>query len=137
MNKMNYPTVLERVKAIILDSVLMVVFMIVATYVFSLFDSVPDFARITVFIAIFLLYDPILTSAFGGTIGHIMMGIRVKRESNVLKNISLPFALLRYIIKALLGVVSFLTISANEKRKAIHDYVAGSVVIYIKSNQTK
>jgi uncharacterized RDD family membrane protein YckC len=110
--------------------------MFIATYIFSLFDSVPDPARILVFITIFLIYDPLLTTAFGGTIGHMLIGIRVKRESNNLKNISFPFAVLRYVIKAILGIISFLTVAGNEKRKAIHDYAAGSIVIYIKPDKT-
>jgi hypothetical protein len=59
-----------------------------------------------------------------------VVGIRVKRESNEEKNILFPFAVMRYIVKASLGWVSLLTVSGNEKRQAIHDSIAGSVVVY-------
>jgi uncharacterized RDD family membrane protein YckC len=111
--------------------------MFVASYIFSLFESVPDNARIIAFVFIFLLYDPIFTSLFGGTIGHMMLGIRVKRESDEQKNILFHKAILRYLVKVLLGWVSLLTVSGNKKRKAIHDFLVGSVVVYAKSEQDK
>ena len=48
------------------------------------------------------------------------------------KNISFPFALVRYLLKMFLGWISLLTITANDKKKAIHDFVAKSVVIETK-----
>ena len=62
--------------------------------------------------------------------GHTMLGIRVKRESNQFKNILFPLALLRFIVKALLVWISLLTVSGNDKRKTIHDYLVGSVVVH-------
>lgn len=38
-------------------------------------------------------------------------------------------AIIRYIIKISLGWISFLTINSNYEKRAIHDFVAGSVVI--------
>lgn len=133
MTMENYAGFIDRFKAVVADSVVIVVFMFIASYVFSLFENVPDYARIIVFFFIFVFYDPLFTSVFGGTIGHMMLGIRVKRESNEQKNITFSSAILRYIVKAFLGIISLLTVSRNEKRKAIHDYLVGSVVIYLKS----
>lgn len=137
MTEENYPGVSDRFKAIVTDGIIIVIFMFIASYIFSLFESVHNYARIIAFVFIFLLYDPLFTSIFGGTIGHMMLGIQVKRESNEQKNILFPLALLRYIVKATLGVISLLTISGNEKRKAIHDYLAGSVVVFVKSKEDK
>jgi uncharacterized RDD family membrane protein YckC len=131
MRTLNYPGVVERVKAIVTDSLVIIVFMFIASYVFSLFENVPDTARISAFVFIFLIYDPLFTSLFGGTIGHMFLGIRVKRESDESKNILFPLAIFRYIVKTLLGFISLLTISGNEKRRAIHDYLVGSVVVYV------
>ena len=126
----DYPGVSDRVKAVVSDSVVIVLFMVIVTYTFSIFENVPDNARIIAFLFIFILYDPIFTSVFGGTIGHMMFGIRVKRENNNMKNILFPFAIIRFISKALFGWISLLTVSGNEKRKAIHDYLVGSVVVF-------
>lgn len=130
MTAEKYPGVSDRVKAILADSMVIIIFMFVAAYTFSIFKYVPDSARIIAFIFIFVLYDPIFTSLFGGTIGHFMIGLRVKREKNQMKNILFPMAIIRFFVKVLLGWISLLTVSGNKKRKAIHDYLVGSVVVY-------
>jgi uncharacterized RDD family membrane protein YckC len=135
MTEENYPGVFDRVKAIAADGAVIIILMFAAANVFSLFESVPDNARIGAFVFIFLLYDPIFTSIFGGTIGHMMLGLRVKRESDENRNILFPLAIVRYIVKASLGLVSLLTVSGNVKRKAIHDYLVGSVVVYAKKKE--
>jgi uncharacterized RDD family membrane protein YckC len=126
----NYPGVADRVKAILADSMVLIIFLFIVTYTFSAFKHVPDSARIIAFIFIFFLYDPIFTSVFGGTIGHFVIGIRVKRDKNPMKNILFPLAIIRFFVKLLLGWISLLTVSGNRKRKAIHDYLVGSVVLY-------
>ena len=132
MTNENYPDIFDRMKASIVDGIVIIIFMVVISAIFSFFETVPDNARIISFVFIFLLYDPLFTSIFGGTIGHLMIGIRVRRDSNEQKNIILPLAIPRYIIKVLLGWISLITVSTNIKRKAIHDYLVGSVVIYSK-----
>ena len=106
--------------------------MIIITYTFSNFEHVPDKARFAAFIFIFFLYDPIFTSVFGGTIGHMMFGLRVKRGNNHVKNILFPLAIIRFIVKVSLGWISILTVSGNKEKKAIHDIIVGSVVIFRK-----
>ena len=130
MENQNYPGVFLRVKAVITDSVLLLLLMLGIVALFDRFDNVPDFARIAAFVFIFLLYDPLFTSSFGGTIGHFLFGIRVKRANNPEKNLLFPLAVVRYLIKALLGWLSLITVSSNNKGRAIHDMVVHSVVIY-------
>lgn len=134
MTTENYPGVTDRVKAVLADSIVLIIFMFIVTYAFSLFEHVPDNARIIAFIFIFVLYDPIFTSLFGGTIGHFMIGIRVKREKDQRRNILFPFAVIRFFVKVILGLVSLLTVTGNKKRKAIHDYLVGSVVVYAEKH---
>jgi len=130
MVEQQFPGILVRVKAILADGVVLILLIILFTYVFSLFDTVSNNARIVAFIFVFILYDPIFTSIFGGTIGHMIFGIRVKRESDENKNILFPLAILRYIVKTSLGLISLITVTGNKKGKAIHDYLVGSVVVY-------
>ena len=125
-----YPHVSDRVKAAFIDSIVMIIFMIIVTSVFGSMDQVPDWARISAFVFIFGLYDPIFTSSFGGTIGHMVFQMRVKREKDETKNIIFPFAIIRFLFKILLGWISLLTVGSSKKRKAIHDAIAGSVVVY-------
>jgi uncharacterized RDD family membrane protein YckC len=130
MTEENYVGVADRVKAVVTDSFVIIAFMIIISYIFSTFDHVPDNLRIVAFIFIFFLYDPLFTSIFGGTIGHMMFGIRVKQEKDLKRNIIFPLAIVRFIIKASLGWVSLLTVSREIKKQAIHDTIVNSVVIY-------
>ena len=124
-----YANLPSRFKAAFIDSVILIGMMYLASEVFSLFDSIPNYFRFTVAVFIFLLYDPIFVSAFGGTIGHSYIGISVKRDGDSEKNIIFPLAIIRFIVKVFLGWISLLTTTSNEKKKAIHDYIAKSVVI--------
>lgn len=137
MAQEKFPGVLVRVKAIVTDSVVLIILIIIFTYAFSLFDHVPDNVKVIAFVFVFILYDPIFTSVFGGTIGHMMLGVRVKRESDETKNILFPLAIVRFIVKVSLGIISLLTVSGNKKGKAIHDYLVGSVVVYANPDENK
>ena len=128
----NYPGILERIKAILVDTIIIIVLMFIVSHIFSSIGKVPDNWKMIALIFIFILYDPLFTSIFGGTIGHMVLGIRVKKERDPTKNILFPMALIRYIFKTLLGWISLLTVSSNTKGKAIHDMIAGSVVVYKK-----
>lgn len=129
-----YPGLLERVKAIMADTIAIIIFMMLVTFVFSFFTNVPDNVRMYTFIFIFVLYDPLFTSLFGRTLGHMMNNIVVRRENEPTKNINFIQALIRYAFKAFLGWISLLTVTGNEKRKAIHDFVVGSVVMFYKKD---
>jgi uncharacterized RDD family membrane protein YckC len=130
MEEQEYPGVLARVKAVIVDGGILLLMMVGASMAFAAFGEVPESAKIVAVIFTFILYDPLLTSLFGGTLGHMLIGIRVKRESDEEKNILFTSAVVRFLLKGLLGWISLLTVMGNERRKAIHDYVAGSVVVY-------
>lgn len=132
MANQEYPGLYQRVVAIFIDSIIMIILMIITVDIFSNFEEVSIIPKIIAFLAIFCLYDPVLTSAFGGTIGHKTNGLRVKRVNNQNKNVLFHLALLRYLVKVLLGWISLLTISGNEKRQAMHDLIAGSVVVFQK-----
>jgi len=130
MEETNFASISDRIKAVFADSLVIIGFLISFTYFFESFEHVHENAKIIAFVFVFALYDPLMLSIFGGTIGHMVVGIRVKREKNHSKNIYFHMALLRFIIKISLGWISLLSISFNKNKKAIHDYAANSVVIY-------
>jgi uncharacterized RDD family membrane protein YckC len=84
--------------------------------------------------AYFLIYEPFCTSKLC-TIGQLQFGMRVRRFSTRQK-ISLPAAYARFIVKWLLGFISFFIIGASENRRTIHDLAAGSIVIDAKETNT-
>ena len=124
-----YAILPDRVKAVVIDGIVLIVLMYTVTEIFALFDEVPNFLRVIAFIFVFILYDPILTSKYGATIGHSFAKISVKRDDDDVKNLLFHKALLRFLIKFSLGWVSLLTVTGSEKRKALHDFAADSVMI--------
>jgi len=67
---------------------------------------------------------------FGGTVGHKIVGLKVKRESDSDKNLNVIAAILRVLMKALLGWISLLTVTSDDKKRAMHDSATGSIVLY-------
>lgn len=130
--KENYAILPDRVKATVIDGIVLIAAMYATSEILDLFENVPTYVRIVAAIFIFILYDPILTSKYGGTIGHSYSKINVKKDSDRATNISFPAALLRFVLKASLGWLSLLTVTGNEKKKAIHDLAVNSVVLEMK-----
>lgn len=80
MDEMNYASLLNRVKAAIVDFLVLMGLVLAVSTILSKFDNVPDFVRIIFFILIFILYNPIFTSTIGATIGHLFLGLRIRRK---------------------------------------------------------
>lgn len=125
-----YPRLSDRFQSTIIDSVLLIVMMLLVANIINQLGHVPTGLRIILFVAIIALYEPLCTT-FGCTLGNYIKGIRVKKYSNTTKRIHLFQAIIRYVVKILLGWVSFLTMNSNPQRRAIHDLFAGSVMIKI------
>lgn len=123
-----YPLLGDRVQSTFIDTLLLIVLMFVFASVLDRFENVPDWVRITMFVSLFVIYEPVCTS-LGFTLGNYIKNIRVRQYDNSSKRINIIQALLRYIFKISLGWISFLTIHSSTKRRAIHDMVAGSVML--------
>ncbi len=125
-----FPGVGDRIKAAFFDSIVMVGFMFLFSFIYSQFGHVDQRLKILSVLFVFVLYDPIFTALRGQTIGHQIQGIIVKRRSNQAKNINLFAAFVRYMIKVFLGVVSIFTVGGNRQNLAIHDMVSDSIVLF-------
>ena len=78
-------------------------------------------------IALLLLYEPVLVSLAGGSIGHILSNLRVV-DDRTQGNISFPKAVARFLIKAGLSWYSFITMATTLRHQAVHDLLTGSTV---------
>jgi len=74
-----------------------------------------------------LLYEPILVSRIGGTLGHYFNNLRVVDEDDG-GNISFPKACARAVIKGVLGLYSFVILAVTSRNQAVHDLLTGSTV---------
>ncbi|MGN6494428.1 MAG: RDD family protein [Agriterribacter sp.] len=125
-----YPLLSERIQSTFIDTIFIVILMFIFASVLDRFENVPDGVRITLFVLVWIVYDPVCTS-LGFTLGNYIKGLRVRQHENVDKKINVFQAALRYLIKIFLGWISFLTINTNKEKRALHDFVAGSVVIKV------
>lgn len=125
-----YPGVFIRVKAMIVDLGILLFSMVLISSIFSSFEQIPDSVRLLSFLFIFFFYDPLFITLFGGTLGHMAIGIRVKRKGDEEQNLSFRAALTRFVFKSALGWISLITVSGNSM--AIHDQIVKSVVIFYR-----
>ncbi|HVU55821.1 MAG TPA: RDD family protein [Puia sp.] len=124
-----YPLLLDRVQSIFIDLILIVALMFV--FAALLDDDAPNWIRIVLFFGIWAVYEPLLV-IFGCTLGQYVKKIRVRDHADPSRRINIIQAFFRYLIKAALGWFSFLTISFNPEKRAIHDFVSGSIMVKVK-----
>lgn len=123
-----HPELKDRFQSTFIDTVLIVLLMLVFANLLDKFNNVPDWVRVSLFIGLFVVYEP-LCMTIGCSLGNYLTGIRARKNSDTSKRLNIFQALIRYIFKILLGWISFLTINSNPKRRAIHDLISGSVMI--------
>jgi uncharacterized RDD family membrane protein YckC len=78
--------------------------------------------------ALLLLYEPVSIAVAGGTIGHLSVNLRIVRASD-LGRVSFGRALLRTLVKGVLGLWVFVAVYFTRKCQGLHDLAAGTVVI--------
>jgi uncharacterized RDD family membrane protein YckC len=118
----------RRLRGIVFDWILVVVVAFGALSV-AVAVRVDNFSRalgILVVIAL-LLYEPVMVSLTGGTLGHYFANLRVVDDRHG-GNVSFLKALARVVIKGALGWLSFIVITATRRSQALHDLWTRSTV---------
>jgi uncharacterized RDD family membrane protein YckC len=118
----------RRLRAIFLDWFIALVAIFGAVLVAATVGN-DNFSRaLGIFILIALmLYEPVLVSFTGGTLGHTWTNLRVVDDRHG-GNVSFAKACLRIIIKSVLGWYSFVVLAATRRNQAIHDLLTRSTV---------
>lgn len=82
---------------------------------------------LVVLLLVFLLYDPVLVTVAGGTLGHRWANLRVVADET---GGNLPFgrAVVRALVKGILGLPSFLLMAVTSRHQALHDVASRSTV---------
>jgi uncharacterized RDD family membrane protein YckC len=78
-------------------------------------------------ISTLLLYEPVLVSSTGSTLGHYFTNLRVVDERSG-GNVSFLKACARVAIKGVLGLYSFVILAATRRNQAVHDLLTRSTV---------
>lgn len=126
-----YPSLMKRYQSLFIDFLFALFCMFGVVALLDKFGDIPGWVRFAAFIFLWAVYEPLCT-ALGCTLGNYLMGIRVRQFNNTSKRINIFQAYLRWLIKLILGWLSFLAIHSNPQKRAFHDLVAGSVMITAK-----
>ncbi len=124
-----YATFPRRLNALTTDGIIVVGFTILTFLLAPSGESHPSLRLSLAFAwwGVILLYEPVGVAFFGGTIGHRLLNLRVVDE-RTLGNPTLAKALLRFVVKVVLGVISFVSMAFTRKHQSLHDLLTGSTV---------
>lgn len=128
-NEVAFPSLVSRVKALFIDLIIILIVFTATTLFIDSIGEISNFARGFILVFMLYLYDPIFTAFTGSTLGHKVMKLKVRRYGEPDKKISLGNAFLRFFTKGILGWVSFITVTGNKRKRAIHDWASGSIVL--------
>jgi uncharacterized RDD family membrane protein YckC len=133
MGTVLYAHLLPRIQALVTDMLLLVGLFLMVVFVPSLVDLAPEPTRFLVlaFIIGAILYEPVLVSLRGGTVGHYRYGIRVTDLQG--RKLSIVQAFVRTLVKGILGGLSFVSMIATQRKQSVHDLASRSVVVVADS----
>ncbi len=117
----------KRYLAVFIDGLLLIGIIVVCQKLFEHFEIESVTIKLLPYLVI-ALYEPLLV-AYGATIGQVFMNVRVRKNENEEKKISLPLSYVRYLVKLLIGWVSFLAMMFSSRQRAFHDFASGSIVV--------
>jgi uncharacterized RDD family membrane protein YckC len=126
-----FPSIFRRYLASAVDGLVVLALVLAVVYAVQ-GDGALGVLRVALLLVVVFGYEPLLTSR-GCTAGQWLMGFRVRRDEEPAERIGVPAALVRYVVKGVLGFFSFFAISFTRRRRALHDMVAGSVAVDVRS----
>jgi uncharacterized RDD family membrane protein YckC len=124
-----YATFGRRLQAMTIDAVIVVFGIVAIAMVGDFARDVPGSGRVLVaaLYALFFLYEPVLVWRFGTTLGHRTMNLKVVDDAT---GGPPPFwrASARFVVKSVLGWLSFFAMAFTRRHQAIHDKVTHTTV---------
>lgn len=122
--KRRYPSVVRRYIASVVDMVV-VIFLIFTVVQVS--GNLGTVGNLCLFAGVLSLYEPLATVHYA-TFGQLLMRFRVRRASDLCR-LDLSTAWTRAFFKYPLGSISFLSIPMHKEKRALHDLIAGTLVV--------
>lgn len=122
-----YARLTTRIKAMLIDSIIFVLWILIVPAIVKSSNQDASATRMWLILSPIVIYETLMISIFACTIGQRLMGIRVLREDY--SKVPLHISFIRWITKSLLGLYSFIYMFFTDKLQAIHDRIAGTVVI--------
>ena len=119
----------RRLWAVALDAIVAGFGIVAITIVGDLTRNVPGSGRVLVVLlyALIFLYEPLLVWGFGATIGQRAANLRVVDDAT---GGNPPFwrAFVRFVLKTVLGLPSFIAMAFTRRHQALHDKLTHTTV---------
>ncbi len=124
-----YATFTRRFRAVLVDSAVVSAACVLLLIVGGFADDVPGSGRIVLALmgGLVFLYEPIFIWRRGATIGHAANNLRVLSDRTG-RPPGLARSFIRYIIKLVLGLLSFITMAFTRRHQAVHDVLTRTTV---------
>ncbi|MFC1363730.1 MAG: RDD family protein [gamma proteobacterium symbiont of Ctena orbiculata] len=123
-----YPRLLRRVQAVLIDSVVLMVVMLAWWLLLPLLESYSAVVKLAFPVLAWTTLDPALVSTTGGTPGHHLRGITVQTANSGLR-LGIVRSFVRALVKGFTGWWAFIFVLATKRHQALHDLAVSSVVI--------
>ena len=118
----------RRIRALFIDWIVAVLVLFGSLFVAVQLESDHVARVLGVTVVLFLLlYEPVLVSLTGSTIGHYLTNLRVV-DNRSHGNVNFAKALARLVIKDFIGLYSFITMAITRRHQAVHDLLTHSTV---------
>jgi uncharacterized RDD family membrane protein YckC len=124
-----YATFTSRFRAVLIDTALVFGALITVLLLGDIADGVPGSGRLVwiLMVALLFLYEPLLIWRRGATIGHSARQLQVV-SIDTGERPGFLRALVRYLIKVILGLPSFVTMTFSRRHQAVHDILTRTTV---------
>ena len=127
-----------RARALVTDMLVQGTSFVIIMLLASAAESVPSSGRIAfaAVVALLALYEPLQVARFGATVGHRWANIRVVRTATGDRP-GLGRSSLRWFLKTILGLPSFLLMAFTSRHQALHDAITGTVVTITDASKAR
>lgn len=128
LNKVPYAHLMRRVQATTIDALIVSFVFVGAGFILSKIPMAPGQLKLVAAAGLLLFYEPLLIAVWGKTLGQACRGIRVRRLVQD-QRLSFIKAFVRYLLKVILGWVSYFFILSTANRQSLHDLATDSCVV--------
>lgn len=125
----DYPRLGQRLQALLIDSLVLGLLFFSVLFLVRLLKLQNAEIESLLIILLWASFEPLCITLTGGSVGHHLIGLRVRRLTAD-KPLPLARAYLRFFFKAPLASVSLLSLLLTDKHRALHDFIARSLVVY-------
>lgn len=124
-----YPKLLRRLQGLFIDGLIVPIAAIGTLVALTYAGIESTWIKVACPMLVVLLLDPVAVSMTGGSIGHHLTGLRVRKE-RVDERINVLAATVRFVVKMLFGLPAFFVAFVTRKRQGLHDLAARSLIVH-------